>query len=103
MSFQPRSSWAVAVFICRKPCGRMAGRAWPLRASRFEESEAVGFGLPIIPASSANHAAAEATGRARRAELAHRRRRREHGPAEILLEPVVDIGPEPCDLAGGLA
>ncbi|WP_350449340.1 tetraacyldisaccharide 4'-kinase [Escherichia coli] len=48
MSFQPRSSWAVAGLRPTKPCGRIAGRAWPLRASRLEESEAVGLGVPNI-------------------------------------------------------
>ena len=48
MSFQPRSSRPLPKLP--KPCGRMAGLAAPLRASRPEEREAKGFVLrPSAP------------------------------------------------------
>src|SRR3954470_23539834 len=105
MSFQPRSS------CCPggepkppKPCGRMAGRAVPLRASSDEESDASGF-CPNAVMTSAHHSAAEAThcrARYRKAGLLHAGRR-EYGAAEILLEPIGDIGPERLDLLRGTA
>jgi len=42
MSFQPRSSRPEPIWP--KPCGRMAGRAAPLRARRPEDREAKGLG-----------------------------------------------------------
>ena len=79
-----------------KPWGRIAGRAVALAGeqARGERRERLGS-VPSSRIASAHHAAAEATGGARGAEaVAARARRGEHGAAEILLEPVGDIGPQ---------
>src|SRR4051812_18826932 len=103
MSFQPRSSCCPGgAPKPPKPCGRIAGRAVPLRASSDDESDASGF-CPNPVMASAHHTAAEATHcRARRgkAGLLHAGRR-EHGAAEILLEAIRDIGPERLNLLRG--
>ena len=95
MSFQPRSSSPEPTWP--KPCGRMAGRAAPLRASRPEDSEANALGSSHCGHSLlADHAAAEATDgtRAGDADAGACVRRGEDGAAEILLEPVGDIIPQ---------
>src|SRR3954468_22683119 len=105
MSFQPRSSRPLLPW--EKPCGRMAGRAAPLRARRPEEREAKGFASvgtsngPLL----ANDAAAEATARTRAPCRGGRRGSRgcEDGAAEILFQPVGNIVPKLDDFLGGAA
>src|SRR5438270_8637187 len=105
MSFQPRSSRPLPPWA--KPCGRMAGRAAPLRASRPEEREAKGFasvGTCYAPLLT-DDAAAEAADRTRTGRGGTRlgARSREHGAAEILFEAVGDIVPKLDHLLGGTA
>src|SRR3546814_12117741 len=95
MSFQPRSS--VPTPIWPKPCGRMAGLAAPLRASRPDDSEAKGLGSLINrpPTLLAHHAAAEAAGRgAGNGVRRQAARGGEDRAAEILFEPVGHIIPQ---------
>src|SRR3546814_2419563 len=91
MSFQPSSSpgWTSAW-----PCGRIAGRAKPLRASRLDVREAKGRVSLIIAPSVLDHAAAEAGRGPRRRRTRHLAGRREYRAAEILFEPVGNVGPE---------
>src|SRR3546814_13646332 len=92
MSFQPSSSpgWTSAW-----PCGRIAGRAKPLRASRLDVREAKGRVSLIIAPSVLDHAAAEAGRGPRRRRTRHLAGRREYRAAEILFEPVGNVGPRP--------
>src|SRR4051812_33340528 len=105
MSFQPRSSRPAAPWP--KPCGRMAGRAAPLRARSPEEREAKGldslatYSAPLL----ADDAAAETADGTRTGGGVARRRtwRRKHRPAEILFESIGDIFPQLGDFLGRAA
>src|SRR5205814_9412093 len=96
MSFQPRSSRPLTTWP--NPCGRMAGRAAPLRARRPEEREAKGLAsvgtsnAPLLTNDAATEAAdrpGSCSGRAGRSA-----RSREHRAAEILFETVRNISPQ---------